>query len=121
MERERPASDDLAGSAAAPLSHMEPGTRGADAHAGRTVQPVVGMEPARGLRPPALPVHADGAPTPPEAPLAMPVQDFRGPPPPGPTPQRAVREVVLARVIAFGGSALITALGFWQMLLVLNG
>ena len=121
MERERPASDDLAGSAAAPLSHMEPGMRGADARAGRTVQPVGGMEPARGLRPPALPVHADGAPTPPEAPLAMPVQDFRGPPPPGPAPQRAVREVVLARVIAFGGSALITALGFWQMLLVLNG
>lgn len=56
--------------------------------------------------------------TPPEAPLAMPAQDFRAAPPPGPPRLPPAPEVVLARVIAFGGAALIVALGFWQMLLV---
>lgn len=57
-------------------------------------------------------------PVPPEAPLAMPAQDFRAPPPPGPARQPTHPQVVAARVIAFGGTAAITALGFWQMLVV---
>lgn len=57
-------------------------------------------------------------PVPPEAPLAMPVQDFRAPPPPGPVREPPAPSVRLARLIAFGGCALIVALGFWQMLLV---
>lgn len=57
-------------------------------------------------------------PVPPEAPLAMPVQDFRAPPPPGPPREPPAPSVRLARLIAFGGCALIVALGFWQMLLV---
>ena len=57
-------------------------------------------------------------PMPPEAPLAMPVQDFRGPPPPGPARRPPAPEVRVARLIAFGGAALITGLGAWQMLLV---
>ena len=69
----------------------------------------------------ALPVNAGGGPTPPEAPLDMPTQDFRAAPPRGPARLRPTREVVLARIIAFGGGALITALGFWQMWLVLSG
>ena len=69
----------------------------------------------------ALPVHAGGGPTPPEAPLDMPTQDFRAAPPRGPARLRPMREVMLARIIAFGGGALITALGFWQMWLVLSG
>ena len=56
--------------------------------------------------------------TPPEAPLAMPDQDFRAPPPPGPARQPPAPQVVLARLIAFGGAAAITALGFAEMLMV---
>ncbi|MFV0294320.1 MAG: glucans biosynthesis glucosyltransferase MdoH [Paracoccus sp. (in: a-proteobacteria)] len=52
---------------------------------------------------------------PPEAPLDMPVQDFRAPPPPGPEFTSPAPEVRLARLIAFGGAALVTALGAWQM------
>lgn len=55
-------------------------------------------------------------PTPPEAPLDMPVQDLRiRPKGPARTPQP--RHVRAARIIAFGGAALITGVGFWQMLL----
>jgi len=54
-------------------------------------------------------------PVPPEAPLAMPDQDFRAPPPPGPSRQPASGRVLAARLVAFGGAAAITALGFWQM------
>ena len=63
------------------------------------------------------PAQADGLPpaTPPEAPLDMPVQDFRAAPPPGPAFQAPAPQVVLARLIAFGGAALVTALGAWQM------
>lgn len=50
--------------------------------------------------------------------MAMPVQDFRAAPPAGPARQPPSPDVVLARIIAFGGWAAITALGFWQMLLV---
>ncbi|MDB6182369.1 glucans biosynthesis glucosyltransferase MdoH [Paracoccus fistulariae] len=53
---------------------------------------------------------------PPEAPLAMPVQDFRH----KPTIRQRVRfdgvKVWLARLIAFGGAAAIAAIGFSQML-----
>ncbi|WP_273500248.1 glucans biosynthesis glucosyltransferase MdoH [Paracoccus sphaerophysae] len=56
--------------------------------------------------------------TPPETPLAMPAQDFRATPPPGPAPQPPAREVVWARLITFGGTALIVLVGFWQMMLV---
>ncbi|WP_240558645.1 glucans biosynthesis glucosyltransferase MdoH [Paracoccus contaminans] len=51
----------------------------------------------------------------------MPVQDFAAPPPPGPARERPAPSVLLARLIAFGGCALIVALGFWQMLLVFGG
>ena len=63
------------------------------------------------------PAQADGLPpaTPPEAPLDMPVQDFRAAPPPGPAFQAPAPQVVLARLIAFGGAALVTAFGAWQM------
>ncbi|MFV0410108.1 MAG: glucans biosynthesis glucosyltransferase MdoH [Paracoccus sp. (in: a-proteobacteria)] len=53
---------------------------------------------------------------PPEAPLDMPVQDFRAPPPPGPEFARPDAQTRLARLIAFGGATLITGLGAWQML-----
>ena len=56
--------------------------------------------------------------TPPETPLAMPAQDFRAAPPPGPARQPPAPEVVWARLITFGGTALIVLLGFWQMMLV---
>ena len=59
-------------------------------------------------------------PTPPEAPLAMPHQDFRAPPPPGPAPEATDTQVLLARLIAFGGAAALTALGFSEMLLALG-
>lgn len=55
------------------------------------------------------------AATPPEAPLDMPVQDFRAAPPPGPEFQAPAPEVRLARLIAFGGALLVTGLGAWQM------
>lgn len=58
------------------------------------------------------------APVPPEAPLAMPAQDFRAAPPRGPARQRAAGWVLQARLIAFGGAALITVIGFWEMLQV---
>lgn len=57
-------------------------------------------------------------PTPPEAPLDMPVQDFRARPPRGPRRTRTLPDVIKARLVAFGGTALITAVGFQQMLLV---
>ena len=48
----------------------------------------------------------------------MPVQDFRAPPPRGPSFVQPTRRVMLARLIAFGGTLVIGAIGFWQMLLV---
>ena len=44
----------------------------------------------------------DLPPTPPEAPLAMPAQDFGGPPPPGPARRRASADTVGARIVTFG-------------------
>nr|HRO16055.1 glucans biosynthesis glucosyltransferase MdoH [Paracoccus sp. (in: a-proteobacteria)] len=67
---------------------------------------------------PAADAPAGLPPVPPQAPLQMPEQDFRAPPPPGPAFQRAAPDVLLARLIAFGGAALVTGIGFWQMLLV---
>lgn len=54
---------------------------------------------------------------PPEAPLAMPVQDFSAPPPPGPARQWQSWRVYAARLMAFGGAAIITLIGFQQMLI----
>ncbi|MFD1881894.1 glucans biosynthesis glucosyltransferase MdoH [Paracoccus pacificus] len=55
---------------------------------------------------------------PPESRLEMPVQDFSKPPPPGPARQRPTMNTVLARLVAFGGAALIAIIGAWQMTLV---
>ena len=59
-------------------------------------------------------------PVPPEVPLSMPAQDFRAAPPSGPAREPATARVLAARLIAFGGAALITAIGFWQMLIVFS-
>ncbi|WP_225972847.1 glucans biosynthesis glucosyltransferase MdoH [Paracoccus jeotgali] len=53
--------------------------------------------------------------TPRESPLPMPVQDFTAPPPPGPGFRAPAPEVMLARLLAFGGALAISALGAWQM------
>ena len=45
----------------------------------------------------------------------MPAQDFRAAPPSGPAREPATARVLAARLIAFGGAALITAIGFWQI------
>lgn len=55
-------------------------------------------------------------PLPPEAPLSMPVQDFRAAPPPGPARAATAPQVIAARLVAFGGMAVITVIGFQQML-----
>ncbi|SDE87695.1 membrane glycosyltransferase [Paracoccus isoporae] len=52
---------------------------------------------------------------PPDSPRHMPVQDFRAAPPPGPQEVTTAPEVRAARLIAFGGAALIAVLGAWQM------
>lgn len=54
--------------------------------------------------------------TPPAAPLAMPVQDFRAAPPLAFPRQRNSWRVWCARLVAFGGTAAIAAIGFLQML-----
>lgn len=58
------------------------------------------------------------SPTPPEAPLAMPVQDFRAAPPPGPWAAWPGLRTIAARLLAFGGGAAIAATGAAQMLMV---
>lgn len=69
----------------------------------------------------STPLRFDLAPpTPPEAPLDMPVQDLRRVPD-GPKRQRQPRHVWPARLIAFGGAAAITAVGCWQMMLAFGG
>ncbi|WBU63022.1 glucans biosynthesis glucosyltransferase MdoH [Paracoccus aerodenitrificans] len=55
------------------------------------------------------------AAVPPEAPLDMPVQDLSTVPSGGPGFTASAPEVRLARLVAFGGTAVITALGAWQM------
>lgn len=55
-------------------------------------------------------------PMPPDAPLKMPVQDFRKPAPDGPKRMRENWRVWLARLIAFGGTAALAVIGFLQML-----
>ncbi|MFN3526035.1 MAG: glucans biosynthesis glucosyltransferase MdoH [Paracoccus sp. (in: a-proteobacteria)] len=57
-----------------------------------------------------------GAAMPPEAPLMVPVQDFRVPPAAGRTRQLNTLRVWLARLVAFGGTAALAVIGFWQML-----
>ncbi|WP_112872974.1 glucans biosynthesis glucosyltransferase MdoH [Paracoccus endophyticus] len=69
---------------------------------------------ADAVPPPPAPPPA----VPPESPLSMPVQDFRADPPQGPARQPAAPAVRAARLIAFGGTAVVTGLGCWQMLLV---
>lgn len=56
--------------------------------------------------------------TPPEQPMAMPVQDFRGAPPSGPWAGLAGPRTVLARLIAFGGALAIAIFGSLQMVQV---
>lgn len=59
------------------------------------------------------------AAVPPLAPLEMPVQDLRRLPVGGPGPRRLGGwQVAAARVLAFGGAALVAVLGGWQMRLV---
>ncbi|UXU74489.1 MULTISPECIES: glucans biosynthesis glucosyltransferase MdoH [unclassified Paracoccus (in: a-proteobacteria)] len=53
--------------------------------------------------------------TPPEAPLAMPEQDFRAPPPPGPRRGWPAASTIAARIVAFGGAGLIAWVGWTQM------
>lgn len=60
-------------------------------------------------------------PAPPEQPLAMPAQDFRAPPPPGPQRRRASARTVGARLVTFGLTAVIGATGFWMMLNAFGG
>ena len=57
----------------------------------------------------------DGPATPPEAPLDMPDQDFRAAPPPGPRAGIPSLRTILARLIAFGGAAAISVIGWQQM------
>ena len=61
-------------------------------------------------------VRSDLPPMPPEAPLEMPVQNFRADPPNGPKRQFEGWRVWLARLIAFGGTAALAITGFLQML-----
>lgn len=53
--------------------------------------------------------------TPPEAPLAMPEQSFRGPVPEGPAFTLPTLKTILARIIAFGGAGAIGLFGSLQM------
>ncbi|WP_312525509.1 glucans biosynthesis glucosyltransferase MdoH [Paracoccus sp. (in: a-proteobacteria)] len=57
-------------------------------------------------------------PTPPEAPLAMPVQDFHANPPQGPRWEFPGLRTLLARLLAFGGTLAIAIAGCKEMLLV---
>ena len=67
----------------------------------------------------ALDLELPGGPaTPPEAPLAMPEQDFRATPPRGPDSGWPGPRTILARLIAFGGAAAIAWTGWRQMNLV---
>ncbi|WBU54310.1 glucans biosynthesis glucosyltransferase MdoH [Paracoccus sp. SCSIO 75233] len=69
-------------------------------------EPQITPEPANAAPQPAMP---------PDAPLAMPEQDFRARALSGPARQAVAPEVWLARLIAFGGAVVIGALGAWQM------
>lgn len=60
--------------------------------------------------------HLAAPPMPPEAPLEMPVQDFRASPPAGPHRNRDVLRVWIARLVAFGGTVALATVGFLQML-----
>lgn len=88
----------------------------------RTDPPLLtGLAASAGTASGASEGRADGwigrmPPVPPEAPLAMPLQDFRAPPPPGPPRQPASGRVLAARLLAFGGAAAITVAGCWQMM-----
>ncbi|MDS9467980.1 glucans biosynthesis glucosyltransferase MdoH [Paracoccus sp. MBLB3053] len=64
----------------------------------------------------ALDLELPGGPaTPPEAPLAMPEQDFRARPPLGPDSGWPSLRTMAARLIAFGGAAAIAWFGLLQM------
>jgi len=58
-----------------------------------------------------------GPATPPEAPLEMPEQDFRARPPQGPDSGWPSPGTILARLVAFGGAAVIAWIGWRQMVL----
>lgn len=59
----------------------------------------------------------DGPATPPEAPLAMPEQDFRARPPMGPDSRWPSLGAIAARIVAFGGAGVIAWYGWKQMVL----
>ncbi|MDK8873137.1 MULTISPECIES: glucans biosynthesis glucosyltransferase MdoH [Paracoccus] len=59
----------------------------------------------------------EGPATPPEAPLDMPEQDFRGRPPLGPDSRWPSLGTIAARLVAFGGAAAIAWVGWRQMIL----
>ncbi|KGJ06127.1 glucosyl transferase family 2 [Paracoccus halophilus] len=56
-----------------------------------------------------------GPATPPEAPLEMPEQDFRGPPPQGPDAGLPRPGTIAARIVAFGGAAAVAWIGWVEM------
>ncbi|AXC51286.1 glucans biosynthesis glucosyltransferase MdoH [Paracoccus suum] len=60
-------------------------------------------------------------PTPPEAPLEMPAQEFFGEVPEGPARRPASTATIGARVVTFGLTAIIAGVGFWQMLHAFGG
>ncbi|RCW88885.1 glucans biosynthesis glucosyltransferase MdoH [Paracoccus lutimaris] len=64
-----------------------------------------------------VPLSAESAGTPPEAPLEMPVQELRGRPPHGPDAGLPRLSTIAARVLAFGGAGLIGWIGWSQMVL----
>lgn len=53
---------------------------------------------------------------PPRAPLSLPVQDFSRVPDSGPGRRNDSMRVWMARLVAFGGTAALAVIGFWQML-----
>ena len=65
----------------------------------------------------AASLPGETAAAPPEAPLEMPAQDFRGRPPHGPDKSFPRLGTIAARLVAFGGAALIAWVGWTQMVL----
>ncbi|WP_347267312.1 glucans biosynthesis glucosyltransferase MdoH [Paracoccus sp. (in: a-proteobacteria)] len=90
----------------------QPGITPASQHASlQDPLPLAAEEAWQGL---ALPEEG-GPAVPPEAPLDMPEQDFRGRPPRGPDWRFPSPGTILARIVAFGGAAGIAWIGWTQM------
>lgn len=93
-------------------------TQPAEATASQTgAPPLAAEEHWDGLGPAA---QRDGPATPPEAPLEMPVQDFRGRPPRGPDWRFPSPGTIAARIVAFGGAGAIAWVGWGQMVQALG-